>query len=272
MADEVKPDAAPQAPAPVANDDMLVEVVVDGKKVQEPVSKLRASYQIQSAAEARLNAAKQYQQEYRAQVELSNRLENLLQTRGPEAAVEEFQRIAERAAGRPVKRSEAQQQSTDVDTPADPNTTGLQRELQEVKDQLQELTGFKRSITTERAAAKIRSDLAQYPVYREDPELLERAATVVGAMKVAFPDRPEDQVIAEIHAQDQALITRQLKQVHDNRLARAGVTRAVNPQLGTPAMTDFKPPTYEDFKKGTWSEKVAEFTRKFVGQDTLNGT
>ena len=245
----ITPNVAPasaEAPVKMASADMQYKVVVDGREMLVPVAELAKTRQLSDATEKRLEGAKKMQAEYRQQIELVQHLENVRATRGAPAAVAEFQKIVGYTGGNTSRQGA---EDSIADAPQDAPTSALQAELQQVQGQLRELTSFKQAFTTEREQQQIMGRIRALPLYQEDAKLADRAAMTVGAMRVTYPDRPVDEVIAEIHAMDAEALTNHTNRLRDTRNGRAAATRGVSPAIGSPALTTPPKLTYADFEQ-----------------------
>lgn len=259
----------PATPPVVLKPEALVTVTVDGKRFDEPVSKVVASYQMQSAAEKRLADAKALLESRRDQVTFAERFQQQLE-KDPEAVLEEISRVASERHGRKIRPRGWNDPASDPGlgtgtgdpasaTSQDPAVARKLRELESTVASLQQ-TSVERNRDTE-----VKSALDQYTILTATDEAGKRmrgfAENALKAMKAQNPSASFADLASELHAGLQGLATAKATAERDASVARASALAGIPAGAGTPGLTDREPPpTYADFKKpGAIREKLERF-------------
>lgn len=276
MADQVGGNTTPQpaastpaAPtAPVVSGDTLWPVKVDGRDYQEPISKLAASYQLQSAAERRFQEAGKLLTQHKGDIELAQRIKSRIQA-DPEGAILEMKQFAEQQLGRPVRLPGAPAYDGDGGTPtaADEARVADARRSAEIRELRAELQGMKTSQRVDTTEREIDAEISKYPMWRNsDTEQGQRARELakltISAMKGSQPDMAVSDLASEVHQRFAGLLTQEVTQVRDQRQLRAETMPVAPTQGGTPAMTTATPDgwgTKKALRDGSWQAKLREF-------------
>jgi hypothetical protein len=261
------------AAAPAISDDTLVQVVVDRQARQEPLSKLRASYQTQTAAEARLAQANQVLQDNRADVDLARRIKGRLAT-DPEGAILEMQQFAEKQLGRRIKLPGA---STHDDGDAGlqsggdgaPNatTSRLERQVSEMAARLANLTSTQQVETVDR---QIESSLDAYRFFDASTEVgkaaRQLAKVTIAGLHAGQPDVAVADHASAIHDMMSRVVAAQVTGVRDQRQNRVETMPSAPTSGGTPELTAPMPDgwgTKKSLRDGTFQRKMTEFLGSF---------
>ena len=245
--------AAAQPAAPTAPPDQLVEVKVDGKTYMEPVSKLRESYQIQSAAQKRLEQANALRSQHQEAVTFYEGLQDAV-ARDPEGAVERIRKFAEERAGRPLR---AATKNTSVEIPdgleeMSPHNKATLERLQAVET---ELNTVRRHTSADRVQREVQAVLSTYPIYDQnhgsyDEDARAQAELVLLASAEKFPGRPLDEIAAATHTRHANMLARALTRTRDHRDEAARNNAGVPPSQGTPATAERQKFSRADIKNG----------------------
>jgi|SRR6185369_5509945 len=265
------PVAASQpAPAPAISDDTLVQVVVDRQPRQEPLSKLRASYQTQTAAENRLADANRILTEHKADVDLARRIKAKIAT-DPEGAILEMQQFAEKQLGRRVKLpGNSAQDDGDSGLPSggegapSATTSRLERQVSELAARMANMTATQQVESVDR---QIEAALDAYPIFRDTStevgkKARELAKLTIAGLHAGQPDVAVADHASEIHGRMAAILTSQVTQVRDTRQQRAAEMPLAPTSGGTPEMTTANPDgwgTKKALRDGTFQRKMTEF-------------
>lgn len=272
--------AAPLTPppttssAPAISPDTLVEVKVDGRPYQEPLSKVVASYQMLSAAEKRFQEANRILATHKGDIELAQKMRTRIDT-DPEGAILELQQFAQQRLGRPIKLPGSH---ADVGEPGD-QTGGeamriadARREAQ-IRELRDELAGFKAAQTVESQSRDIDAEVNRYPMWRNDSEqgraARELAVLTIAAMKASQRDASISDIASEVHSRMQALASQQATQARDTRQQRMETMPVAPTQGGTPEMTSAKPDGWgkrEALRNGTWAAELGKFMNQLGRQ------
>lgn len=268
------PVAASQpAPAPaVPSDDTLVPVIVDRQTRMEPLSKVRAAYQTQTAAESRLAEANRILQEHRADLDLGRRIKARAAS-DPEGAIREFTEVVEKHHGRPIRRAAGSSQDDGesgllpgTNGAPDPRTAAMERQIAELTATLNGITASSRVDAADR---EIESALDAYPLFRDtQSEVGKRARELaklsVAGLRSAQPDVAVADLASEVHNRLAAVVTAQVTHVRDTRQDRLATMPAVPTAGGTPEMTAPNPEgwgTRKSLRDGTFQKRLSEFVR-----------
>jgi hypothetical protein len=253
----------PAAPTGGVSMDTLIPVKVDGREFQEPLSKVVASYQMQTAAERRFQEANRLLTQHKGDIDLASRIRTKIDS-DPEGAILEMQRFAQERTGRPVRLPGAPSQDAGLGD----QTTGNEafqlaeaRREAALRDLRSELDGLKTNQRVEATAKEIEVEVAKYPMFREQAER-ELAVLTISAMKGSRPDMSVSDLASEVHNRMSALATRQVTQVRDARQQRAESMPVAPTSGGTPQMTTAQPDgwgTKKALRDGTWQAKLREF-------------
>ena len=272
------PTAVPQVPvanglpaaASAIGDDTLVQVVVDRQARQEPLSKLRASYQTQTAAENRLADANRVLADNRADVDLARRIKAKIAT-DPEGAILEMQQFAEKQLGRRVRLpGNSAQDDGDAGLPSGgegaPNatTSRMERQLSELSARMANMTATQQVESVDR---QIEAALDAYPIFRDTStevgkKARELAKLTIAGLHAGSPDVAVADHASEIHSRMAAILTSQVTQVRDTRQQRIEQMPLAPTAGGTPEMTTQNPDgwgTKKALRDGTYAKRMQEF-------------
>lgn len=251
------PPPAASAPAPAAppqtgyaTDTMLLQTKVNGKTVDVPISDVRKSVQMLSAAEQKFAEAGRMRAELQREAELGKTV--LAHQNNPQMLL---QRLAE-LTGRPMGVSQEAE-----DDGLDPHTRELKAELSEMKRVLSSFQQERVQQHTNSTLGAIREELGRFPLYQQDPGELEHAELVVAAFVSKDPNMSRSQIAeiaGELHAKRYETISRQTTLERDQRAANAAMHATVPPSAGTPGLTDNSPPKIEasQWQRGTGAFKA----------------
>lgn len=238
--------------APLAPD-TLVEVKIDRQVLKEPLSKVVASYQTQSAAERRLQEANNLLQSRKAQVEFAERFQASAE-RNPEAALEELRSMLEMRLGRPIRRSEVSAAAQELDgLPAEQNasTRALEAKIRAVE---QRLAQSEQTRALDDTRAKVQREVNQYPALKK---MGETAEVMLAGMLAARPQESVSDLASELHSGIQKLLVGETQQEVTQLANRAATLAGVPSSVGTPGLTEQPaPPTVADMKKGNLREAI----------------
>lgn len=279
MADQPNgaPTAAPTAPvanglpaaAPTVSDDTLIPVVVDRQTRQEPLSKLRASYQTQTAAENRLAQAQQVLNDNRADVDLARRMRAKIAT-DPEGAILEMQQFAEKQLGRRIKLpGNSAQYDGDAGLPSGgedaPNatTSRMERQISELNARMANMTATQQVETVDR---QIESALDAYRFFDATSEVgkaaRQLAKLTIAGLHAGTPDVAVADHASAIHDMMSKVVTSQVNGVRDTRQQRIETMPTAPTAGGTPELTTPNPDnwgTRKALRDGTYAKRMQEF-------------
>lgn len=268
MAD-TNPQAAATPPVTPLTPDTLVAVKVNHETRQEPLSKLVASYQIQSAAEQKLTQANRQLAEQAQQIQFGQKWQQLQDELAvnPEATIAEMARFVEMRTGRKVSLPGAPQNPTEdgsegstPTTRADPRVEMLQREVDSLK----------KAHTGDLTRARIAQELNAYPAFKNDETARRLAERFLTAAHYANPSVPLDVLASDVHADMQVVMGNKAQQTYDNRTQTQANAATVPTGGGTPAMSEPPPKvTVAEWRKNR-TGVMDRINQHF--QTQLNGT
>lgn len=252
----------PQQPAvPYAADNAVVRLKVDGREMDTTVADLRRSAQMASAAEKRLQEANALKAQHAGAIEFASQMETLMRT-NPEAALAEIQRRASQLHGRQigVGSTDASYSSEDLD----PVTKQTRSDLMQIQSQLAELTKFRDELTTKSHMDRIKSVVGSLPLYQGNAKAREQAEVVVAAYQMANPNKPLEEVAAELHAMQADMLSDFMSSQRDQRATNTSQLAGVPPTAGTPALTTNTPPkpSAKDLQSGQWRSGFKSFVNQ----------
>lgn len=271
------PTAPPTAPvanglpaaAPAISDDTLVSVVVDRQARQEPLSKLRASYQTQTAAESRLADANRILSEHKAEVDFSRRFKAKMAS-DPEGAILEAQQFAEKHHGRRIKLPGASAQDdgdagllSGGEAAPSAQQAQMQRQLSEMSARLANLTSTHQVETVDR---QIESSLDAYRFFDASTEVgkaaRQLAKVTIAGLHAGQPDVAVADHASAIHDMMSRVVAAQVTGVRDQRQQRVETMPTAPTSGGTPELTAPNPDgwgTRKSLRDGTFQRKMGEF-------------
>jgi murein DD-endopeptidase MepM/ murein hydrolase activator NlpD len=273
MSDQPVTQNAPPAPPTVINAD--ANVMVQGLKVDrtvfsEPLSKVVAQYQTQSAAEKRLAEANALLSSRKAQIEFAT---DFLATaeKDPVRALEQIRNQLQMRLGRPIRLPSEVSGGSDgiggdlagVEQVHDAQTKRLEAQLVELTNQVNQMR-----TTTQVASgeAEIARELDQYQAFKGQDEASKRLrssiALAIAGLKNANPSANTSDLVSELHAGLAGLASTQATNDRNKLAERATTLAGVPSGSGTPALTDqAPPPTMADVKSKKFGPRLmADFT------------
>lgn len=261
--------AQPAAPQPVATPapqvlapEAMIEVKIDGKVSHVPVSQAAESFQLKSKLHAELGRVETMRRTHADQIAFAERF-TATSRANPELASQETDALIERVSGRKLTRAQvAAPQSTpqpeSFQTPdAAFDQAAIQRAISssvrsaiESDPTISDLRAFQSETKTKDAMTEIGLILAEYPLFRADPDARMNAEVFMGSLLRANPNRPLDGIANEVHERYKRTIERAVNEIRDQRVQTAQATAAVPPN-GTPQLTEQAEPfTRKDLKNG----------------------
>jgi len=224
---------------------MIVQMTVDGKRIDMPVADLAAKGQMLTAAEKRFADIGRQRAELAGltrETEIGRVV--LAHQNNPEVL---SQRLAE-LTGRPlvVNTKEAEDDGLDA------HTRAMKAELNELRAKQARTDQFFADRAVNETMGAIERELNKYPLYQADPGERRHAELVVAAFVSKNPDADIAEIAGQLHAERSETITRQTTLQRDQRAADIQNHATVPPSAGTPAMTANDPPKHsaEEWQKG----------------------
>ncbi len=248
----------PAAPINYAQDNAVVRLKVDGREMDTTVADLRRSAQMASAAEKRLQEANSLKQQHAGAIEFAQQMETLMRT-NPEAALAEVQRRASQLHGRPIGAGQTDASFDDSDL--DPVTKQTRSDLMRIQSQLADLTKFRDELTTKSHMDRIKSVVGAMPLYQGNAKAREQAEVVVAAYQMANPNKPLEEVAAELHAMQADMLSDFMSSQRDQRAANTSQLAGIPPTAGTPGLTSNAPqkPSAKELQSGQWRSGFKNF-------------
>jgi hypothetical protein len=249
---------------------MVKGLVVDRREMTEPLSKLIASYQTQTAAENRLKENSRILAETKADVDFSRRFKAKIAV-DPEGAILEAHQFAEKQLGRRVKLpGNSAQDDGDAgllsggEGAPSATTSRLERQVSELQARMANMTATQQVESVDR---QIEAALDAYPIFRDTStevgkKARELAKLTIAGLHAGSPDVAVADHASEIHGRMAAILTSQVTQVRDTRQQRAAEMPLAPTSGGTPELTTPAPEkwgTRESLRNGTYAKRMQEF-------------
>ena len=248
---------------PAPTQEQMVTVKVDRETRQEPLSKVVASYQTQTAAENRLKQANDLLTSRKAQVEFAERFQARAE-QNPEAALEELRSMLEMRLGRPIRRSEvsaAAEEVSGMSAEHDPATKAIEAKVRALE---QRLAQSEQTKALDDTRSKVQREVSQYPALKK---MGETAEVMLAGMLAARPQESVSDLASELHAGIQKLLEGETNQNRETLAARQQTLAGVPSGAGTPGLTDQPaPPTVADMKKGTLRETIKQDFNRWMAK------
>ena len=254
------PTPAPAAPAApnvtYADPKAMVQVTVDGKRMDVPVGDAIAQYQMREAAQKRLADLNRMQNETAGELALARELRNTALT-NPDAVAD----LLQRKLGVQIRAPAPQ----DVDDGSDPKIRDLEARLRIAEAKAGKVDHFLAERRTEAELSDLHRELAKYPLYQPGSGEFKNAERVVAATialsRVNGEEMSQSAVadfISQLHAERAGELTAQTTQERDTRAATAALLATVPVSAGTPGLTDTTPPKVE---KESWLRGTGGFRK-----------
>lgn len=242
-------EAAAVTPAPAPTPETMVEVTIDHKKVSVPLRQALESYQTQTAARNRLAEADGLLKSRRADIEFSDKVKQGLAIT-PDATLKQLADYVEKTTGRrPILQGVPRSQQDDSlamngEGAAEPHqaTGALQRLEATVHELSSKLRAFESSTSADATQSLIRSSVEQFPIFAQKTEqgqrLRDAIVMSVAGLHSANPDVAIPDIVAEIHAGLQGVVSAESTREHGELAQRARTLAGIPSGAGTPALTE----------------------------------
>lgn len=249
--------AASPAQQQMADPNALVEIKLDHTTLYEPVSKLKASYQIQSTAEKRLMDANKLKEQLAEQINLvgadADKWRSLKAELDSDPAATLQQLASIFGVRLPGSHTNSVSQTDEPEgqpahQAADPKVEKLERRLIELE----------RKDTIERTRTDLAQALDPYPFFKNNEAARRRAESFLAVARVQNPTTPLDKLAGEVHADMLAIAGQSTQAAYDQHQQNRQNLTVIPTGAGTPSPSEPPPmPTLAGWKSGADKTRFA---------------